>query len=82
MGKPLRLAFPFTIPIWSRLPAESGQQTPSVSGQHQMAVTVDGKKYMISYYPISGNTTIYVPSNRRYEMSGNNIDGVIVTVLP
>lgn len=41
-----------------------------------------GKKYEIFYYPVTKNTTIHVPTNLRYEISGNNIDGVIVTVFP
>ncbi|SMF85532.1 D-alanyl-D-alanine carboxypeptidase [Paenibacillus uliginis N3/975] len=46
-----------------------------------ISVSVDGKKYTISYYPISQNETIEVevPANEQYEISGNNIDGVIVT---
>ncbi|NOU94697.1 VanY-A/VanY-F/VanY-M family D-Ala-D-Ala carboxypeptidase [Paenibacillus sp. LMG 31456] len=47
-----------------------------------ISTTVDGKKYEISYYPISKNTTLLVPSNSRFEVSGNNMDGVIVTVIP
>jgi D-alanyl-D-alanine carboxypeptidase len=47
-----------------------------------ISATVDRKTYEISYYPIPKNTTIHVPANRRYEMSGNNMDGVIVTVYP
>jgi D-alanyl-D-alanine carboxypeptidase len=47
-----------------------------------VSTTADGKKYEISYYPVSRNTTIHVPSNSHFEMSGNNMDGVIVTILP
>jgi D-alanyl-D-alanine carboxypeptidase len=50
--------------------------------QKTISATVARKTYEISYYPISKNTTIHVPANRRYEMSGNNMDGVIVTVYP
>ncbi len=39
-------------------------------------------KNEIFYYPVTKNTTIHVPTNLRYEISGNNIDGVIVTVFP
>ncbi|MBO1578171.1 VanY-A/VanY-F/VanY-M family D-Ala-D-Ala carboxypeptidase [Bacillus sp. XF8] len=47
------------------------------------SVSVDGKKYTISYYPISQNETIEVevPANEQYEISGDNIDGVIVTTF-
>lgn len=40
-----------------------------------------GQKYTISYYPVTGNQTIPIPNNNQYEISGNNVDGVIVTVL-
>ena len=39
-----------------------------------------GEKYKVSYYKVSKNTTINVPGNQHYEISGNNMDGVIVTV--
>lgn len=41
---------------------------------------VDRQTYEISYYPVSKNTTILVPANGRYQISGNNTDGIIVTV--
>ncbi|MGM1047708.1 MAG: VanY-A/VanY-F/VanY-M family D-Ala-D-Ala carboxypeptidase [Bacillota bacterium] len=49
--------------------------------EKSISVSVDGKKYTISYYPISQNETIEVevPANEQYEISGNNIYGVIVT---
>jgi D-alanyl-D-alanine carboxypeptidase len=53
-----------------------------VKEQKNITTTVDGKKYEIYYYPVSQTTTIKVPVNRRYEISGNNLDGVIVTVYP
>ncbi|NQX70324.1 M15 family metallopeptidase [Paenibacillus alba] len=40
---------------------------------------VDHQTYEISYYPVAQNKTIPVPANGRYEISGNNVDGVIVT---
>lgn len=46
-----------------------------------ISTTLKGKTYEICYYPISNSTTIHVPSNRHYEISGNNMDGVIVTVF-
>ncbi|GFZ88998.1 D-Ala-D-Ala carboxypeptidase VanY [Paenibacillus marchantiophytorum] len=48
--------------------------------QKTYSAKISGKSYTITYYPISKNTTIGVPKNRHYELSGNNIDGVIVTV--
>lgn len=52
-------------------------------GEKSISVSVDGKKYTISYYPISQNETIEVevPANEQYEISGDNIDGVIVTTF-
>ncbi|MGG0811288.1 VanY-A/VanY-F/VanY-M family D-Ala-D-Ala carboxypeptidase [Paenibacillus alvei] len=49
--------------------------------EKSISVSVDGTKYTISYYPISQNETIEVevPANEHHEISGNNIDGVIVT---
>ncbi|WP_248924661.1 M15 family metallopeptidase [Paenibacillus hamazuiensis] len=35
--------------------------------------------YTVTYYPVPPNTTVRVPANARYEISGNNMDGVIVT---
>ncbi|HJV30984.1 MAG TPA: M15 family metallopeptidase, partial [Bacillales bacterium] len=50
--------------------------------QKSISTTIHGEKYEISYYPVSKDTTIHVPTNLRYEISGNNMDGVIVTVFP
>ncbi|MDR4886051.1 VanY-A/VanY-F/VanY-M family D-Ala-D-Ala carboxypeptidase [Fredinandcohnia sp. QZ13] len=49
--------------------------------EKQISASLDGENYTISYYPISKSTTINVPENRYLEISGNNIDGVIVTVF-
>jgi zinc D-Ala-D-Ala carboxypeptidase len=48
--------------------------------QKSITTTIDHQVYKIFYYPISENTTIPVPANGQYEISGNNMDGVIVTV--
>ncbi|GGD55349.1 M15 family metallopeptidase [Paenibacillus nasutitermitis] len=48
--------------------------------QKTITTTVDHQIYEITYYPVFKNTTISVPADGRYEISGNNIDGVIVTV--
>ncbi|SFT13539.1 D-alanyl-D-alanine carboxypeptidase family protein [Paenibacillus sp. BC26] len=45
----------------------------------QITITIDKETFEISYYPITGDTTIPVPANGSYEVSGNNKDGVIVT---
>lgn len=46
----------------------------------KVSAEVEGKKYTISYYPFSENLTINIPKNHEYEISGDNIDGVIMTV--
>lgn len=48
--------------------------------QKTISTTVDDTTYDISYYPVSKNKKIQVPANRGYEISGNNVDGVIVTL--
>lgn len=48
--------------------------------EQDISVNVNGEKYTVSYYPISQGLTIKVPVNYHYEISGNNMDGVIVTV--
>lgn len=48
--------------------------------EKQISVSYNGKKYKITYYPISKSKKIYVQDNSDYEISGNNMDGVIVTV--
>ncbi|MEH7028258.1 D-Ala-D-Ala carboxypeptidase VanY, partial [Bacillus wiedmannii] len=49
--------------------------------EESISASIDGKKYTISYYPFFQNKTIDVeiPVNEFREISGNNIDGVIVT---
>ncbi|EOO31007.1 D-alanyl-D-alanine carboxypeptidase [Bacillus cereus BAG1X2-3] len=48
--------------------------------EKEVSTEVEGKKYTVSYYKISENTKVNVPANKQYEISGNNMDGVIVTV--
>lgn len=43
--------------------------------------TVEGKEYEIKYVPVtSKEMEIEIPAGSEYEISGNNIDGIIVTV--
>lgn len=49
--------------------------------QKSISTTIHGEKYKISYYPVTKNKIIQVPTNLRYEISGNNMEGVIVTVF-
>ncbi|MFY0218466.1 M15 family metallopeptidase [Bacillus cereus] len=48
--------------------------------EKEISTEVEGKKYIVSYYKVSENMKVNVPANKQYEISGNNIDGVIVTV--
>ncbi|WP_079529514.1 VanY-A/VanY-F/VanY-M family D-Ala-D-Ala carboxypeptidase [Halobacillus hunanensis] len=50
--------------------------------EKSISVKVNGKQYSVSYYQVSQSITIHVPDNHHYEISGNNMDGVIVTVFP
>ncbi|TCW46408.1 D-Ala-D-Ala carboxypeptidase [Bacillus thuringiensis] len=46
----------------------------------EITTDVEGKKYTVSYHKVSGNRNVNVPANKQYEISGDNMDGVIVTV--
>lgn len=49
-------------------------------GDH-LKTTVDGKDYEIYFVSASGDTTeVPVPKDKEYTVSGNNVDGFIVTV--
>ncbi|KKO55185.1 M15 family metallopeptidase [Paenibacillus sp. DMB20] len=48
--------------------------------QKSFSPTVQGEKYEITYMPVSSDMTIQLPVANPYEISGNNVDGVIVTV--
>jgi D-alanyl-D-alanine carboxypeptidase len=49
--------------------------------EKNISASINGENYKISYYPFTKDTTIQVPADLHYEISGNNIDGVIVTVF-
>ncbi|WP_068784089.1 M15 family metallopeptidase [Paenibacillus phocaensis] len=48
--------------------------------QGSVSLTVQGHPYRVFYYPVSKDQTIQVPARGEYEISGNNMDGIIVTV--
>ncbi|MFC5527936.1 M15 family metallopeptidase [Cohnella yongneupensis] len=48
--------------------------------KHSILTKFGGQTYEIFYFPISENENIRVPVSGSYEISGNNEDGVIVTV--
>ncbi|MEH7237629.1 VanY-A/VanY-F/VanY-M family D-Ala-D-Ala carboxypeptidase [Bacillus sp. JJ1562] len=47
--------------------------------EKHITVRMNNKKYTITYYPIPEIKTIDLPKDRYFEISGNNMDGVIVT---
>ncbi|MCR8642880.1 D-alanyl-D-alanine carboxypeptidase family protein [Paenibacillus sp. N1-5-1-14] len=48
----------------------------------KLTITIGEKHYDVAYYPVSKkDTKIPVPSKGQYEVSGNNVDGVIVTAF-
>ncbi|USG67865.1 M15 family metallopeptidase [Brevibacillus ruminantium] len=49
--------------------------------QKQIVVPIDGETYEIYYYPIYEKTTIDVPIRKHYQISGDNMGGVIMTVF-
>ncbi|MET3196801.1 VanY-A/VanY-F/VanY-M family D-Ala-D-Ala carboxypeptidase [Bacillus sp. OAE603] len=48
--------------------------------EKHISAKINGKSYEITYYPVSQSRSINVNSQMHYEISGNNMDGVIVTV--
>lgn len=51
--------------------------------QQSVTVKVKGTVYQISYYPVNGSSTfIPVPAGQQCDISGNNIEGLIITSHP
>ncbi|WP_339312067.1 M15 family metallopeptidase [Paenibacillus sp. FSL k6-2145] len=48
--------------------------------KENITVEVEGKEYHIRYYRAARDTTVYIPEQGQTEISGDNKDGVIVTV--
>ncbi|AWB44722.1 D-Ala-D-Ala carboxypeptidase VanY [Paenibacillus sp. CAA11] len=48
--------------------------------QGSVSTTIGEENYQVFYYPVNENRIITVPAHGEYEISGNNQDGVIVTV--
>ena len=53
----------------------------NLKARKSIAAIVGNSNYAVYYYPVSSKTTLHVPATGSYELSGNNTDGVIVTVL-
>ena len=49
--------------------------------KRSMTVKVGNQRYELFYYLVSEDTTVQVPAKGRYEVSGDNHGGVIVTVV-
>ncbi|QUL57302.1 M15 family metallopeptidase [Paenibacillus tritici] len=47
--------------------------------QQTITATVNGTHYQISYIEVKGNTPVPVPAGQHIELSGDNMDGVIMT---
>ena len=52
-----------------------------LKAQKSFSVTINGEQFVISYYPVDEEITIEVPTDLHWEISGNNMDGVIITVF-
>lgn len=48
--------------------------------ENRVTIQIGKSKFIIIYYPITQNKQIQVPRNNNYEISGDNMDGVIVTI--
>ncbi|MFB5267032.1 M15 family metallopeptidase [Paenibacillus enshidis] len=48
--------------------------------QKAVSITLGGENYKVFYFPVTKDNTITVPAQGKYEISGNNEDGVIITV--
>ncbi|MFC4304038.1 M15 family metallopeptidase [Cohnella boryungensis] len=48
--------------------------------QKSVSTTIGEDNYEVFYYPVTENRMITVPTQGEYEISGNNQDGVIVTI--
>lgn len=56
------------------------QYLDELKQRKRMSTTVEGQAYEIFYYPVSEDQVIHVPAQGKYSLSGNNVDGIIVTV--
>jgi zinc D-Ala-D-Ala carboxypeptidase len=49
--------------------------------ERSITASYDGKTYTITYYPASEAAQVNVPEDADYEISGDNMDGIIVTAI-
>lgn len=50
-----------------------------LKSEHSLSAEIDGRRYAVHYHPVAENRKIAVPAANSYTLSGNNVDGVIVT---
>ncbi|WP_366291050.1 M15 family metallopeptidase [Paenibacillus sp. AN1007] len=48
--------------------------------KRDVTVDLDGETFRIHYYRVSEDNKVYVPEHESYDISGDNMEGVIVTV--
>ncbi|NBD24895.1 M15 family metallopeptidase [Paenibacillus glycinis] len=53
----------------------------ALQSRKSITAVVMNRTYVVYYFPVASRTTLRVPTLGSYEVSGNNTDGVIVTVL-
>ncbi len=51
-----------------------------VKQQSHQTMEWNGTAYEITYYPNKGSHSVKVPKNKHYTISGDNMDGIILTV--
>lgn len=56
------------------------QYLDELKKRKRLSATVDGQDYRVFYYPVSKDQVIHVPVQGKYNIAGNNMDGIIVTV--
>ncbi len=50
-----------------------------IKKEEEIALSIDDRSYIVTYYPLKQHSRIDLPASQNYKISGNNIDGVIVT---
>ncbi|MTD31170.1 D-alanyl-D-alanine carboxypeptidase family protein [Planomicrobium sp. YIM 101495] len=48
--------------------------------EQEISAQVDGEIYTVTYHPVNGSTTVTLPPEGTFELSGTNVDGVILTL--
>src|SRR5690606_10198529 len=50
-----------------------------LKNEKRISVKANDKNYLISYYPVLGTENIRIQKDSSYEISGDNMEGIIVT---